>query len=146
MTKWLPFQQSVVGVCLNLREVTALWRFNGCSDGNFDVVVLQCRQSEGGMNSFATEAASVINRRVAQEDQTLPKLLGRICMDITAGVSLELYFPHGVEPQKKLPRALSTVSSVTLGLHRSNPHVFMVLCLVRHSDATFYSYKVKLFL
>jgi transposase-like protein len=27
LTKWLPFQQSVVGVCLNLREVTALWRF-----------------------------------------------------------------------------------------------------------------------
>jgi hypothetical protein len=60
LTKCLPFQQSVVGVCLNLQEVTALWRFNGRSDGNLDVVILQRRQSEGGMNNFTTEAASVI--------------------------------------------------------------------------------------
>jgi alpha-D-ribose 1-methylphosphonate 5-triphosphate synthase subunit PhnH len=60
LTKWLPFQQSVVGVCLSLREVTALWWFSGRSDGKLDVVVLQRRHSESGMNNFAIEAASVI--------------------------------------------------------------------------------------
>jgi hypothetical protein len=54
---------------LDLREVTALWRFNRRSDGNLNVVVLQCCQSEGGMNNFASEAASVIKGRVVQEDQ-----------------------------------------------------------------------------
>jgi hypothetical protein len=45
---------------LKLREITALWRFNGRSDGNLDVVVFQRRQSVGGMNNFQIEAASVI--------------------------------------------------------------------------------------
>jgi hypothetical protein len=40
LTKWLPFQQSVAGVCLNLREATAMWRFNGRSDGKMEVAVL----------------------------------------------------------------------------------------------------------
>jgi hypothetical protein len=72
-------------VRLNLREVTALWRFNGRSDGNLDVVVLQRRQSKGGMNNFATEAASVIKGRVAQEDQALPNRPSRECVRVSFG-------------------------------------------------------------
>jgi hypothetical protein len=80
-------------VCLNLRGVTALRRFNGRSDGNLDVVVLQRRQSEGAMNNFAAEAAFVIKGRIAQEDQALPKrpskeyvkvsfgALGNLCLE-----------------------------------------------------------------
>jgi hypothetical protein len=53
----MPFQESKIGVCLNSQEVGALWRFNGRSNSNLDVVVLQHHQSEGGMNNFVTEAA-----------------------------------------------------------------------------------------
>jgi hypothetical protein len=70
-------------VWLSLREVTALWRFNGRFDNNLDVVVLQRHQSEGGMNSFATEAASVNKGGVAQEDQALRKRPSRenLCLE-----------------------------------------------------------------
>jgi hypothetical protein len=60
LTKWLPFQQSVFGVCLILRKVTALWLFIERPGCNVDVVILQCHQSEGGMNNFAAETVSVI--------------------------------------------------------------------------------------
>jgi hypothetical protein len=50
-------------VSWNLRDViTVLWLFNTRSDGNFDVVVILRRRSEGGMNNFVTEDASVINK------------------------------------------------------------------------------------
>jgi hypothetical protein len=63
-----------------LVKVTVLWWFKRRSDSNFDVVGLLHRQSKGGMNCFVTEAASVINRRVAQEDQALPKkTIRRVC-------------------------------------------------------------------
>jgi len=39
-------------VSRNLRDVTVLWRFNACSDGNLKVVVLLRRRSEVGINSF----------------------------------------------------------------------------------------------
>jgi hypothetical protein len=48
----------------NFRDVTDLWHFNGPSDGNLDVVVLLRRLSEGGMNSFVTEDASVIKENM----------------------------------------------------------------------------------
>jgi hypothetical protein len=83
LTKWLPVQQSVVGVCLNGQEVTALWWFNGRFDGNLDVVVLQHRQSNGGMNNFPIEAVSVIKGRVVQEDQALPKRPSRDCVEVS---------------------------------------------------------------
>jgi hypothetical protein len=50
-------------VSWNLRDVTA---FSVHSDGSLDVVVLLGRQSEGGMNNFITEDASVIKERVTQ--------------------------------------------------------------------------------
>jgi hypothetical protein len=37
-----------------------LWRFKARSDGNLDAVVVLRRRSEGGMNIFVTEDASVI--------------------------------------------------------------------------------------
>jgi hypothetical protein len=52
MKKWLAFQISVFGVCLNLLEMTALWLFIWRCDGNFDVVTLQRRHSEGDMNNW----------------------------------------------------------------------------------------------
>jgi hypothetical protein len=56
------------GCCvLKFPEVTALWGFNGRFDGNSDVVVLQRRYSEGSMNNFWTEAASIIQERIVQE-------------------------------------------------------------------------------
>jgi hypothetical protein len=36
-----PFQQSIIGVCLNLREVTALWWFNRLSDSSLNIMVLR---------------------------------------------------------------------------------------------------------
>jgi hypothetical protein len=36
------------------------WRFNARSDGYLDIVVLLRRRSEGGMNNFVTEDASII--------------------------------------------------------------------------------------
>jgi hypothetical protein len=66
LTKWLPFQQSVVDVCLNFRIVTVLWQFSGSSDSNLDIMVLQHCPQEGDMNNFITEAVSVIEGRVAQ--------------------------------------------------------------------------------
>jgi hypothetical protein len=58
--------------------VTVLWRFNARSDGNLAVVVLLRRQSEGGMNNFVTENASVFKESVAQRGQVLirQKFLG----------------------------------------------------------------------
>jgi hypothetical protein len=85
LTKWLPFQQSVVGVCCNLQEVTALWRFSGRSDCSLDVVVLQRGQSEGDMNNFEKETASVIKGSIAQEDQALPKRSSRGCVKVSFG-------------------------------------------------------------
>ena len=57
----------------NLRDVTVLWRFNARSDGNLDVVVLPRRRSEGGMNSFVTEDASVIKERVDRVRETFTR-------------------------------------------------------------------------
>jgi hypothetical protein len=37
------------------------------------------------MNNFATEAASVIKGRVAQEDQVLPKRPSRECVKVSFG-------------------------------------------------------------
>jgi len=71
--KWLPHRPSVVDVSWNLRDVTVLWWFNARCDGNLDVVVVLRRWSEGGMNSFVTEDASVIKERVARRGQVLPK-------------------------------------------------------------------------
>jgi hypothetical protein len=51
LTKWLPFQKS-----------------------NLDVVVHRCPQSEGDMDNFATEAASVIKAGVVQEDQGISEV------------------------------------------------------------------------
>lgn len=73
LTKCLHFKQGVVGVWLNLRELTVLWWFNDSPDSNLEVMGLQHHQSEGGMNNFVTEAASVIKRKVTQEEQVLPK-------------------------------------------------------------------------
>jgi hypothetical protein len=69
----LPHRPSVVGVSWNLRNVTDLVRFNARSDSNLDVVVLLRRRSEGGMNTFTTEDASVIKERAARGGQMLPK-------------------------------------------------------------------------
>jgi hypothetical protein len=51
----MPIGQSASYVSLNLREVTALWRFNTRSDDTLHVVVLQRCQSESGMKNFAIE-------------------------------------------------------------------------------------------
>jgi hypothetical protein len=48
-------------------------------------VVLQRHQSESGMDNFATEAASVIKRRVAQEDQALPERPPTECVKVLFG-------------------------------------------------------------
>jgi hypothetical protein len=72
-------------VPLDLREVTAFWRFNGRSDANLDVVVLQRRQSEGDMNNFAKEAASVSMGKDTQEDQAVPKRPSRECVEVSFG-------------------------------------------------------------
>jgi hypothetical protein len=77
-TKWLPFQQNIVDVCLNLREITALWQFIGRLDGIWDVMVLQHHHSIGAMNNFVTEAASVIKGRVTPEGQALPETIERV--------------------------------------------------------------------
>jgi hypothetical protein len=61
--------------------ITALWQFNGHSNGNLDAVVLQCRQSED-MNNLETEARSVIKGKVMQEDQALLKRQLRKCMKV----------------------------------------------------------------
>jgi hypothetical protein len=53
-------------VSWKLRDVTVLWQFTARFDGNLDVVVLVRRRSEGGMNNFVTEDASVIKERVAR--------------------------------------------------------------------------------
>jgi hypothetical protein len=50
-----------------------LWQFNARSNGNLDVVVLMRRWSEGGLNNFVREDASVIKERVARGGQLLPK-------------------------------------------------------------------------
>jgi hypothetical protein len=65
-------------MCLKLQEITGLWRFSGHYDSNLGTMVLQHCQSEGGMNNFATEAASVIKGRVTQENQVLPTSAGWI--------------------------------------------------------------------
>ena len=64
----------------NLRDVTVLWRFNARSDGNLDVVVLLRRRSEGDMNSFVTEEASVIKEKVARGGQVLPERRSTECV------------------------------------------------------------------
>jgi hypothetical protein len=96
-------------VCLNLQEVTALWQFNGHSDGNLDIVVLKRLQSKGGTNNFMTEAALVIKGRVVQVDQTLLKrpsidrmkvsfgALGNLCIE-----PVELQVPEST--MKKIRR------------------------------------------
>jgi hypothetical protein len=50
-----------------------LCRSNARSYINFDIVVLLRRRSEGGMNNFVREDASVIKERVARRGQVLPK-------------------------------------------------------------------------
>jgi hypothetical protein len=71
---------------------------------NLDVVVLQRRQSEGGMNNFATEAASVIKGRVAQEDQALPKGPSRECVKVSFGALGNLYLEPVESCRYRSPR------------------------------------------
>ena len=67
----------------NLRYVTVSWRFKARSDGNLDVLVaLRCR-SEGGLNNFVTEDASVIKERVARGGQVLPKRRSTGCVKLS---------------------------------------------------------------
>ena len=66
----------------NLRDVTVLWRFNAHSDGNLDVVVLLRRPSEGGMDIFVTEDASVIKEMAARRGQVLPKRRSTECVKL----------------------------------------------------------------
>jgi hypothetical protein len=47
-------------------------------DSSFEFTVLQHRQSEGGVNNFATDAATVIKGRVTEEEQALQNSLGWI--------------------------------------------------------------------
>jgi hypothetical protein len=68
-----------------LREVTALWRIHRHSNSNLDIMVLQRRQSEAGMNIFVTVAASVIKGRVEQEDQALPNRPLKECVKVSFG-------------------------------------------------------------
>ena len=67
----------------NLRDVTVLWRFNARSDGNLDVMVLLRRRSEGGMNNFVREDASVIKERVARGGHVLPKRRSTECVKLS---------------------------------------------------------------
>ena len=53
-----------------------------CSDGNLDVVVLLRCRSEGGMNNFVTEVASVIKERVVWGGQVLPKRRSTECVKL----------------------------------------------------------------
>jgi hypothetical protein len=53
LPKWLPFQQSIVSMYLNLWKVTMLWPFSWRSHGNLVIMVLRHHQSEGGMNMNA---------------------------------------------------------------------------------------------
>ena len=66
---------SVVGVSWNLWDVIVLWRFNARFDGNLDVVTLLRRRSEGGMNIFGTEDASVSKETVARGGQVFMLLI-----------------------------------------------------------------------
>ena len=67
----------------NLRDVTVLWLLNARSNGNLDIVVLLRRRSEGGMNNFITEDASVIKERVARGGQVLLKRRSTECMKLS---------------------------------------------------------------
>jgi len=67
----------------NLRDVTVLWRFNARSNGNLDVVVLLRRRSEGGMNNFITEDASVTKERIVRGGQVLPKRWSTECLKLS---------------------------------------------------------------
>jgi hypothetical protein len=60
-----------------------LWRFKGRSYGNLDDVVLLKRRTEGGMNNFVTEDASVIKERVARGGQVLPKRRSTECVKLS---------------------------------------------------------------
>jgi hypothetical protein len=60
-----------------------LWRFNAHSDSNLDVMVLLRRQSEGGMNSFVTEDASVTKERVTRRGPVLPKRQSTECVKLS---------------------------------------------------------------
>jgi hypothetical protein len=70
-------------VSWNLRDVTVLWQFNARSDSNLDVLVLMRRRSEGGMNNFVTEDASVIKERVVWGGQVLPKRRSTECVKLS---------------------------------------------------------------
>jgi hypothetical protein len=61
---------SVIGVYMNLQEVTALWQFGVCYDDNLDVALHRC-QSEGDVNGFTMQVISVIKGRVAEEYKVL---------------------------------------------------------------------------
>ena len=76
----------------NLRYVTVLWRFNA----RFDILFHLRRRSEGGMNSFVTEDASVIKERVARGGVVLPQ------RRVTEYVKLSLAAPGNLcgEPVK----------------------------------------------
>jgi hypothetical protein len=65
------------------RSITVLWLFNARSDDNLDVVVHLRRWTEGGMNSFLTEDASVIKERVARGGQVLPKRRSTECVKLS---------------------------------------------------------------
>ena len=79
----MPHRPSIVGVSWNVRDVTVLWRFNARSDGNLDIVVILSRRSEGGMNNFVTEDASVIKERVGRGGQVLPKRRSTECVKLS---------------------------------------------------------------
>jgi hypothetical protein len=64
----------------NLRDV--LWQFDARSDGNLDVVALLKRRSEGGINKFVTEDASVIKERVVRRGLALPKRRSTECVKL----------------------------------------------------------------
>jgi hypothetical protein len=68
-----------------------LWQINGCSNSNLDVVVLQHCQSGGGMNNFATEAASVIKGRITQEEQTKDMFSGNDTKHIHVTVTFHFH-------------------------------------------------------
>jgi hypothetical protein len=96
-------------VCLSLREVTSLWRFNGRSDGNFEVMDLQRRQSEGVMNNFATEAASVIKESRAERPSFTEETVERVRESYVRSprktvsrASRELQVPESAETVKRV--------------------------------------------
>jgi hypothetical protein len=53
------------------------------SDDNLDVAVLLRRRSEGGMNNFVTQDASVIKERVTRRDLVLLKRQSTECVKLS---------------------------------------------------------------